>query len=178
MSGKGGEPKEPTWNRGQSGFRLSAKDLDEHRLNPKDGVLEYRLVMPGATLFRYVPVIPAVPFRLSDKPISWREWLFEQCHAGLVNAHRPEDQTYHLLRRIGYWPTQAKDTSRWCAECVVCLKFRSTRLATGPMKSVLGDEENRKCPSFSAEFHTSPLFSMNFCWSSFCDICCCSNRNC
>ena len=24
----------------------------------------------------------------------------------------------------------------------MCLKFRSTRLATGPMKSVLGDEEN------------------------------------
>ena len=73
--------------------------------------------------------------------MSWQKWVFEQCHDGLLNAHRTEDQTYHLVRRMGYWPTLARDVNRWCAECVVCMKFRSTRLASGPMKSVLGDEE-------------------------------------
>ena len=36
----------------------------------------------------------------------------------------------------------AKDVHRWVVECPVCFRFRSTRLATGPMKSLLGDEEH------------------------------------
>ena len=68
--------------------------------------------------------------------------MFDHCHAGLLNAHRPQDQTFHLLRRMGHWSTLAKDVDKWCAECVVCMRFRSTRLATGPLKSILGDEEH------------------------------------
>ena len=116
--------------------------MNHFRLCPVDGVLEYRLILPGGNLMRWVPFIPEAPFLLADKPYSWRKWLFMQCHEGLLNAHRPCSETYHLLRRLGYWPTLARDVEGWCAECESCIQFRSNRLSTGPMKSILGDECN------------------------------------
>ena len=120
---------------------LSSAELSSYRLNPLDGVFEYLLHMPGQSLTLWVPVIPASPCVFGDGAMSWRKWLFTHCHEGLLNAHRPESETYHLLRRMCYWSSMAKDCNRWCCECMTCTKFRSTRLSTGPMKSVLGDEK-------------------------------------
>ena len=81
---------------------FSGDELNNNRLCPTDGVLEYRLILPGGGISRWVPVIPALPFIHSDKPLSWRRWIFDQCHEGILNAHRTRDQTFHLVKRTGY----------------------------------------------------------------------------
>ena len=91
---------------------LSQAELDEHRLCPTDGVLERRLILPALKIASWVPIIPARPCIYSEKALSWRRWLFDQCHTGLLNAHRPRDQTFHMLRRLAYWPSLARDTER------------------------------------------------------------------
>ena len=79
--------------------------------------------------------------------MSWRRWIFHQCHDGLLNAHRPQNETWHLMLRMAFWPNRAADASRWFTECLSCVKFRSARLSTGPMASVLGDQKQaRKLP--------------------------------
>ena len=127
----------------QSFHKLSESELNSLRLCPEDGVLEYRLSDTQGSMVRWVPVVPAVqlPPDLSEEPVSWRKWLFDQCHSGLLQAHRPQDQTFHLLRRTAYWSSLARDCARWCSECEACIQFRSTRLATGPLKSMLGSSE-------------------------------------
>ena len=47
-----------------------------------------------------------------------------------------------MVKKMGHWHSMAKDIHRWVVECQACFRFRSTRLATGPMKSLLGDEEH------------------------------------
>ena len=123
-----------TGGRASRGF--SRTELADLRLNPSDGVLEYRLCLPGGQMIRWVPVIPSLTCVFAAKAATWRRWLFSFCHEGLLNAHRPQDQTFHLLRRMGHWSTLAKDVDRWCSECIVCMRFRSTRLATGPLNSI------------------------------------------
>ena len=120
---------------------LSQADLNSYRLNPLDGVLEFRKSQPVKDVPVWLPYIPAAPFIFDSGPISWRCWLFDQCHSGLLNAHRPASQTYHLLRKMAYWPSLARDTERWCSECNACVQLRSTRTSAAPMKSVLGDEK-------------------------------------
>ena len=91
--------------------KLSESELNTFRINPEDGVLEYRLADMQGSMVCYVPYIPCIAFppSMSEESISWRKWLFDQCHGGFLNAHRPQDQTFHLLRRTGYWPSLARD---------------------------------------------------------------------
>ena len=105
-------------------------------------VLEYKLDLPGGQISRWVPVIPGVKCPYSAEGHSWLRWLFDCHHEAPLDPHRTETQTYHLVRRSGYWAAMAKDVNRWCFECEPCMKFRSTRTATGPLKSILGQEVN------------------------------------
>ena len=121
---------------------LSKAELSEYRLCPTDGLLEYCYRAKSGTMVRWVPYVPSAKCIFAPEDVSWRKWLFNYCHEGLLNAHRPQAQTYHLLKRMSYWPSQARDVDRWCASCMTCMKFRSTRLSTGPLKSMIGDESN------------------------------------
>ena len=116
-------------------------DLEDYRLHPGDHLLEYRVALPGNSAEIYVPYVPAALCIYDPNAHILRKWLFDVHHEGLLSAHRPEDQTFHVPKRTGYWPTLGRDVNRWCCECLVCMKFRSTRRATGPLKSILEDEE-------------------------------------
>lgn len=108
---------------------VSLPEVKRFRLCPTDGVLEYRLVKPGSSLVRWVPFMPEVPRVLAVKPTTWQKWQFDDYHEGLLDAHRPKDQTTHMVTRTGYWPTIVRDVDKLCTSCMVCIRFRSTRLA-------------------------------------------------
>ena len=57
------------------------------------------------------------------KPVRWREWLFDQAHNAFLNPHRTATETFHILRRMGYWPSLAADCQKWYGNCLVCLQF-------------------------------------------------------
>ena len=75
---------------------------------------------------------------LVSEPITWRRWAFEHAHNAYLNSHRTAMETYHVLKRMGYWDTMTADCDRWCAECETCLSHRGQTLHP-PMRSVLAD---------------------------------------
>ena len=77
-------------------------DLQDYRLHPGDHLLEYRVILPGKSGEVYVPYVPAAPCIFGPKAQDSRKWLFDYHHEGLLNAHRPGDQTFHLLKRTAY----------------------------------------------------------------------------
>ena len=60
------------------------------------------MVLPGKLVQVYVPYVPAAPCIYDAEAQSWRKWLFDYFHEGLLNGHRPEDQTFHLIKPSAY----------------------------------------------------------------------------
>ena len=115
--------------------------MESYRLSPLDHVLEFRVILAASVL--WVPVIPHGQMPLDSKPITWRRWLFECAHCVVVNAHRSATETFHVLRRMGYWPTLAADSERWCQQCHECLRLRGQTVQP-PMRSIQVDERLTK----------------------------------
>ena len=70
--------------------------------------------------------------------MSWRRWLFEQCHCTFMSPHRRSGPTFRLLRRVGWWPTLTLDFNRWLYSCT-CRKYRA-QAVQAPLRSLLADE--------------------------------------
>ena len=43
----------------------------------------------------YFPIREVLSLLCADKPITWRQWLFSQCHEGPVQAHRTNAEAFH-----------------------------------------------------------------------------------
>ena len=82
-------------------------ELESYRLSPVDGVLEKSVNLAVEVLD--VPCIPEVQVATEKTPMSWRRWLFEQCHCTFMSPHRRSGPTFRLLRRVGWWPTLTLD---------------------------------------------------------------------
>ena len=73
----------------QRGFRIA-----------QDGVLEREVNLPTPALATWVPVVPDGQ---AMAHLSWKRWLFLQCHTGLMGAHRNNDKTLQILKRQVWW---------------------------------------------------------------------------
>ena len=86
---------------------LSPLEAINYRLSPVDGVLEYELNLHVEVL--YVPCIPDIQVQTEPGEMSWRRWLFLQCHCTFMHPHRRAGPTFQLLRRVGWWPSLVHD---------------------------------------------------------------------
>ncbi len=116
----------------------SKLQLENYRLCPTDGVLEFRVILGQGIL--WLPMIPASSCGiLVDKDVTWRKWLFDHARCIFVNPHRNESETFQALRRMAYWDSMAKDCERYYASCRVRWKFHS-HAVQAPFRSPLADE--------------------------------------
>ena len=73
--------------------------------------------------------------------MSWRRWCFLQCHIGVFGAHRLEDKTFKVMRRLVYWDDMKKDIDNWVNKCLTCIrhKKRPIKRESVPVKPVDGE---------------------------------------
>ena len=86
-----------------------------------DGLLERHVVLPPPMNAVWVPIVPDGQ---ATGNLTWKRWLFLQCHVGLLGAHRNADKTTNLLSRQVWWPTMKDDIKVWCSKCLTCIRFR------------------------------------------------------
>ena len=96
----------------QRGFRVN-----------KDGLLERQVSLPPPANETWVPVVPDGQ---ATAHLTWKRWLFLQCHVGVLGAHRNAEKTMNLLKRQVWWPTMDKDVHQWTESCLTCIRFRKT----------------------------------------------------
>ena len=100
---------------------FSAKELDKgYRIAP-DGLLERLVVLPPPVRDIWVPIVPEGQ---ATGNLSWKRWLFLQCHVGILGAHRSADKTCSLLSRQVWWPTMKGNVQAWTDACLTCVRFR------------------------------------------------------
>ena len=63
-------------------------------------------------------------------PVSDRERLFNEAHAGDFGEHLREVKIYSQLSRHYWWPGMRRDIVNWCLACFVC----ATRSVGKPIK--------------------------------------------
>ena len=68
--------------------------------------------------------MPVVPHGEANGTLSWKRWLFLQCHVGILGAHRGADKTCALLSRQVWWLEMKADVHKWWNSCLTCLRFR------------------------------------------------------
>ena len=88
--------------------------------------------------------------------MSWRVFLFQQCHVGPFGGHKNAVQTEQMLRRIAWWPSAKRDISLWVDRCWVCVQYRKkcTKVPASfiittsflPWQEVMVDIEGPSCP--------------------------------
>ena len=93
---------------------------DGYRL-AKDGLLERLVQLPPPANATWVPIVPD---GMATGNLSWKRWLFLQCHVGILGAHRSADKTCLLLSRQVWWPSMKEDVQRWVERCLTCIQFR------------------------------------------------------
>ena len=111
-------------------------EIANYRLSPLDGVLEHELNLHVEVLF--VPCIPDVQVQTEPGEMSWRRWLFLQCHCTFMHPHRRAGPTFQLMRRVGWWPSLVHDFNRWYWSCD-CRRHRAHQVGA-PLRSMLADE--------------------------------------
>jgi hypothetical protein len=70
--------------------------------------------------------------------MTWRQWLFSQCHCTFTEPHRRSGPTFQLLRRVGWWPSLTHDFNKWYWSCS-CRRHRA-QAVQAPLRSLLADE--------------------------------------
>ena len=68
--------------------------------------------------------VPVVPAGQATGHLTWRRWVFLQCHIGILGAHRGPDKTVACIRRMCWWKTMGTDVDKWCQTCATCLRYR------------------------------------------------------
>ena len=93
-----------------------------YRICPVDGVIERQV---GGVCAKWVPIVPEGQ---ATANLSWKRWVFLQCHVGMLGAHRNAKKTCFIILRQCWWQSVSSDVEDWCARCITCLRFR--RVAT------------------------------------------------
>ena len=81
----------------------------------KDNVLWIRRTHPIRTVQLAVVV-----------PLNLRFELLKQAHSSTCSGHRGYFGTFHRLALRHYWPSMQADVTRFCRECVVCQKTKTS----------------------------------------------------
>ena len=115
-----------TWIRQQRADKslvpmFSAKQLADGYRIARDGLLERLVQLPPPVGATWVPVVPD---GMATGVLSWKRWLFLQCHVGILGAHRNPEKTCMLLERQLWWSTMKADCQTWSDKCLTCIQFR------------------------------------------------------
>ena len=86
-----------------------------------DGLLERQVPLPPPIGSAWVPVVPSGN---ATANLTWRRWMFLQCHIGVLGAHRNAERTETIISRQAWWPSLRQDVARWWTECLTCLQFQ------------------------------------------------------
>ena len=104
-----------TWAQAQRADKTLAlmfggKPLAEgYRVAP-DGLLERHVKLPPPVSYAWVPIVPDGQ---ATANLSWKRWVFFQCHVGIMGAHRNVEKTVALLSRQVWWQTMRRDVEQW-----------------------------------------------------------------
>ena len=96
-------------------------ELKEGYRKAEDGLIERLVQLPPPAGATWVPIVPDGQ---ATANLTWKRWLFLQCHVGLLGGHRNADKTYTLLSRQVWWVTMKEDVTRWWEKCLTCIKMR------------------------------------------------------
>ena len=88
----------------QPGFRLA-----------DDGVLERKVQSDPTGQERWVPIVPDGNAAVH---LTWKRWVFLQCHIGILGAHRNADKTNLIMLRMVWWKGMKDDVTVWVGKCM------------------------------------------------------------
>ncbi len=100
---------------------FTAKDLKPGFRLGSDGLVERSITLPPPVGQRWVPIVPDGQ---ATANLTWKRWMFLQCHVGVLGAHRSAQKTYLIISRQAWWATARTDIEMWCEKCMTCLRFR------------------------------------------------------
>ena len=100
---------------------FNAKELAPGYRIGKHGLLEREVSLPSPAKSGWVPIVPD---GMATANLTWKRWLFQQFHVGILGAHRNAEKTYSLMLRQVWWPTMKQDVTKWWESCLTCIRFR------------------------------------------------------
>jgi hypothetical protein len=56
--------------------------------------------------------------------MTWKKWVFFQCHVGVFGGHRNAAKTAEIISRVAWWNTMRKDVEEWVDGCSNCIRNR------------------------------------------------------
>ena len=75
---------------------MARSERDAYRI-AEDGVLERRITTGHLGQPEWVPIVPE---GYATAHITWKKFVFQQCHLGILGGHRNADKTYACSRRV------------------------------------------------------------------------------
>ena len=64
----------------------------------EDGLLEKFVKVQNKELW-----VPVVPEGHAASHMTWKRWLYLQCHVGVLGAHRSGQKTGRVMERMAWW---------------------------------------------------------------------------
>ena len=98
----------------------SIKNHQGFRLG-EDGLLEKVSIRPAPEPTLYLRVVPAGQ---ATAHMSWKRWVFVQCHIGVFGGHRSAPKTIVILERLVFWDSLKMDVAEWTAKCLTCIRYK------------------------------------------------------
>ena len=95
--------------------------LEEGFRRAPDGLLERQVMLNPPANTQWVPIVPD---GLAVATLTWKRWVFLQCHIGILGAHRSDTKTTMIMNRLVWWNTMKTDVAGWVDKCMTCLRFR------------------------------------------------------
>ena len=118
---------------------FAAKSMENGYRIASDGLLERQVQLPPPANATWVPVVPD---GMAMGNLTWKRWLFLQCHVSVLGAHRNGKKTCQLLARQVWWQTMKDDVQHWWENCLACIRFRKMPQKTPSVPVV---PTNRDC---------------------------------
>jgi hypothetical protein len=100
---------------------FKAEELGAGYRKGADGLLERQVVLPPPAGTRWVPIVPDGN---ATAHLTWKRWMFLQCHVGVLGAHRNTEKTLNIVSRQAWWSTMRRDLELWIQRCMTCRRFR------------------------------------------------------
>jgi hypothetical protein len=86
----------------------------------KDGLLERLVQLPPPANATWVPIVPEGQ---ATGNLTWKRWLFLQCHVGVLGAHRNAEKTLMMLSHQVWLPTMTEDVHQWLEKFLTSIQF-------------------------------------------------------
>ena len=86
-------------NAGGRSRGVAPADSESYRV-AEDGLLERKV---QSTNLRQPAWVPVVPEGYATGHLTWKKFVFLQCHPGVLGGHRSADKTYACMKRLCWW---------------------------------------------------------------------------